>query len=105
MGRNEKKTQKFKKVVSEQFPVNHKRGGGVLKIEAWENEKGEIVKYSMAYINHLIFSGDNGRVIGYDDAHNFHHKHYLGEISEVLDFISYHDLVGRFEKEIKEFIQ
>ena len=105
MGREEKAKTKFKKVVSEQFPVNPKRGGGILKIEAWENEKGEIVKYSMAYINHLIFSDDNGRVIGYDNIHNFHHRHYFGEISEVSDFISYENLVDRFEKEIKEFIK
>ncbi len=105
MSRNKKKISKFKKVVSEQFPVNQKKGGGILKIEAWENEKGEIVKYSMAYINHFIFSDDNGRVIGYDNAHGFHHKHYMGEISEVSDFISYHDLVKRFEKEIKEFVK
>jgi len=100
-----KKISKFIKVVSEQFPVNPKRGGGIIKIEAWENKKGEIVKYSMAYINHLIFPGDNGRVIGYDNAHNLHHKHYMGEISEVSDFISYLDIVERFEKEIKEFVK
>ncbi|MEA3385193.1 MAG: DUF6516 family protein [Thermodesulfobacteriota bacterium] len=105
MGREKKAKTKFKKVVSEQFPVNLKRGGGILKIEAWENEKGEIVKYSMAYINHLIFSDDNGRVIGYDNTHDFHHKHYFGEVSEVSDFISYQNLVDRFEKEIKEFIK
>ncbi len=99
------KNKKFKKVVSEQFTINAKKGGGSLKIEAWENAKGEIVKYSMAYINHLIFSGDNGRVIGYDNAHNFHHKHYMGEIAEISDFKSYHDLVERFEKEIKEFVK
>ena len=103
MGNGKKK--KFKKIVSEQFPIKPKRGGGILKIEAWENPKGEIVKYSMAYINHLIFSGDNGRVIGYDNAHNFHHKHYMGEISEVSDFKSYENLVERFEKEIKEFVK
>ncbi len=96
---------KFKKVVSEQFPINAKRGGGILKIDVWENENGEVVKYSLAYINHLVFSGDNGRVIGYDNTHNFHHKHYFGEISEVDDFESYQDLVDRFEKEIKEFIK
>ena len=96
---------KFKKVVSEQFPVNQKRGGGLIKIEAWENDKGEIVKYSMAYINHLIFAGDNGRVLGYDNTHNFHHKHYFGEISEVEDFTNYVDLVARFEQEVKEFIK
>ncbi|MDL1983419.1 MAG: DUF6516 family protein [Deltaproteobacteria bacterium] len=105
MEREKKARTKLKKVVSEQFPVNPKRGGGILKIEAWENEKGKIVKYSMAYINHLISSDDNGRVIGYDNTHNFHHKHYFGEISEVSDFISYENLVNRFEKEIKEFIK
>jgi len=42
MGREENAKTKFKKVVSEQFPVNPKRGGGILKIEAWENEKEEI---------------------------------------------------------------
>jgi len=96
---------KFTKIVSEQFPINSKRDGGIIKIAAWENNKGEIVKYSMAYINHLIFSGDNGRVTGYDNTHHFHHKHYFGEISEVDDFISYQELVERFEKEIKEFIK
>ncbi len=95
----------FKKVVSEQFPVNPKKGGGLIKIEAWENDKGKIVKYSMAYINHLVFAGDNGRVLGYDNTHNFHHKHYFGEISEVTDFTSYVDLVERFEQEVKEFIR
>jgi hypothetical protein len=28
----------------------------------------------------------------------------MGEISEVLDFINYQDIVDRFEEEIKEFI-
>ena len=102
--RKNRKT-KFQKVVSEQFPVNPNRGGGILKIEAWENEKDEIIKYSMAYINHLIFSGDNGRVLGYDNTHDFHHKHYCGEISEVSNFTTYQNLVDRFKKEIKEFIK
>ena len=96
---------KFKKIVSEQYPVSPKRGGGLVKIEVWVNEGGKIVKYSMAYINHLIYGGDNGRVLGYDNAHNFHHKHFFGEISEVDDFVSYQKLVNRFEKEVMEFIQ
>jgi C1A family cysteine protease len=104
MSNKKKSKNKFLKVVSEQFPVNPKKGGGILKIEAWEDGKGEIVKYSMAYINHMIFSGDNGRVLGYDNTHNFHHKHYYGEVSEVSDFTSYQDLVERFEQEIKEFV-
>ena len=76
---------KFKKVVSEQLPVNPKRGGGIIKIDAWENEKGQIVKYSMTYINHLIFSGDNGRVLGYDNFHRTLCKAcFLVKFSEIL---------------------
>lgn len=82
----------------EQFPVNPKRGGGIVKIEAWENEKGQIVKYGMAYITPLIFSGDHGRVIGYDNTHDFHLKHNLGEISEVNDFSNYQELVDRWRQ-------
>ena len=100
-----RKDTRFKKVVSEQFPVSEKRGGGIIKIEAWENEDGEIVKYSMAYINHLIYAGDNGRVLGYDNTHNFHHKHCFGEIYPVEDFVNYQDLIDRFEREIREFIK
>ena len=105
MVRKKKRKASFKKVVSEQYPVNPKRGGGLIKIEAWENQEGEIVKYSMVYINHLIYGGDNGRVIGYDNTHNFHHRHYFGQISEVIDFTNYQDLVAIFEEEIKEFIK
>ena len=59
----------------------------------------------MAYINHFVFSGDNGRVLGYDNTHNFHHRHYFGEISAVDDFVSYQELVERFEREMNEFIK
>lgn len=96
---------KFKKVVAEQFPIKPKRGGGIVKIDAWENNQRKVVKYSMAYINHQIFAEDNGRVLGYDNTHNYHHRHYFGEISEVENFTSYQELVERFEKEIREFIK
>lgn len=76
-----------------------------MKIEAWENDRGEIVRYNMSYINHLIFPGDNGRVLGYDNAHRSHHRHYLGQVFEVSDFKSYQDLIKRFEKEVREFIK
>ena len=99
------KKTKFTKVVFEQFPINAKRGGGILKIEVWENHEGKIVKYSLAYINHLVFSGDNGRVIGYDNTHDYHHKHYFGEISEVSYFTTYKNLLDKFEQEVKEFIK
>lgn len=93
------------KAVSEVFPVKAKRGGGLIKIEAWENSDGMVVKYSLAYINRAIFPGDNGRVLGYDNAHDYHHRHYMGEIYPIEDFIDYQDLLGRFEKELEAFIK
>jgi len=96
--------KKYIKIIDEKYIVPMKNGGGIIKFEAWEY-RGEIVKYSMAYINKDIFPNDNGRVIGYDNSHNFHHKHYFGEIYEVDDFINYQDLVSRFKSEIKEFIK
>ncbi|NKQ34101.1 MAG: transcriptional regulator [Chloroflexi bacterium] len=104
MKQNRGKSGKFNKVVSERYPVPKRKGGGLIKIEVWENEAGEVVKYSIAYINHLLFAGDNGRVLGYDNAHNYHHKHYFGDIMPVTDFVNYQDLIERFEEELKEFI-
>lgn len=97
--------RQYPKVVSERFPVPKRKGGGLIKIEVWEDEEGAVVKYSFAYINHLLCSKDNGRVIGYDNAHDYHHKHYFGEIFPVDDFTNYEELLNRFEAELEEFIK
>jgi len=58
--------------------VSRKRGNGTVRYEVWE-DNGVVTRYNLAYINHLIFSGDNGRVIGYDNKHG-HHRHFKGAI-------------------------
>jgi hypothetical protein len=58
----------------------------------------------MAYINKNVFVSDNGRVVGYDNSHDFHYKHYLGQITELDDFETYEELVLRFKNDIKEFL-
>ena len=98
------KNKKYIKVIDEKFIVPYENGGGIIKFEAWEFED-VIIKYNMVYINKNIFSEDNGRIIGYDNSHNFHHKHYFGEIIELLDFVNYQELVKRFKNDIKEFIK
>jgi hypothetical protein len=97
------KGKRYEKVVDETFVVPSDKGGGIIKFEAWTYQN-EIVKYGMAYINKELFAKDNGRVIGYDNAHGYHHKHYFGQITEIDDFTSYRELVMRFKKELKEFI-
>jgi hypothetical protein len=98
------KKKNYTKVIDEQFIVPYGQGGGIIKFEAWEYEN-KIVKYNMAYINKSIFPNDNGRVIGYDNSHNFHHRHYFGEITELDDFINYQELVKRFRDDLKEFLK
>ena len=60
-------------IVSERHFLSAKRGGGQLRFEVWARTYpgGEqvVTRYSLAYINPLLHSGDNGRVLGYDNAH------------------------------------
>lgn len=52
----------------------------------------------MAYINHNIYSGDNGRVLGYDNSHGYSHRHFLGKVTDD-PFTSYEELYDRFQEE------
>lgn len=54
----------------------------------------------MAYINQRHFSGDNGRVLGYDNAHGYHHKHYLGKV-EPINFNSFVEIEEQFKQEFE----
>jgi hypothetical protein len=85
----------------ERFELKPKSGGGLLSYEVWGyREKGKTVvtRYNLAYINHDIFRGDNGRVLGFDNAHDYHHRHYMGKV-ETVEFTSYEATVERFQQE------
>ena len=71
------------KIVDERFYLPNAKGGGVLRREIWVDRRGHVVRYNFAYINHLIFAGDNGRVVGYDSGHGYHHRHYKGKVASV----------------------
>lgn len=84
------------KVSDDSWSLSSKNGNGVLRREVWVNELGRVVRYNLAYINHRIFQGDNGRVVGYDNAHGFHHRHLMGVV-EPIEFKSFEDLEERFQ--------
>ncbi|HTP64139.1 MAG TPA: DUF6516 family protein [Geobacteraceae bacterium] len=86
------------KLYDERHRISRKRDNGLLRREVWVDHRGVVTRYNLAYINHLIFSGDNGRVLGYDNHHGFHHRHYMGE-PQSFDFISFEDVETRFERE------
>ncbi|MFH7321445.1 DUF6516 family protein [Desulfurivibrio sp. D14AmB] len=85
-----------KKVIDRTFAISRKRGNGILRYEIWETE-GVVTRYNLAYINHLIYSGDNGRVVGYDNKHG-HHRHYKGTV-EPIKATNFAELEKRFEQD------
>ena len=84
------------KIIDKSFMVSRKRGNGTIRYEVWA-ENGVVIRYNLAYINHLIFSGDNGRVIGYDNRHG-HHRHCKGVV-EPMDTMSFEEIEQRFALE------
>ena len=79
--------------------IKSKLGGGVLKeLVVRELPSRKVVHYALAYINASIHAGDNGRVLGYDNSHDYSHKHYYGTVTPD-PFDSYEELYERFQRE------
>lgn len=57
-----------------------------------------VTRYSIAWINAAIHTGDNGRVLGFDNAHDYHHRHLMGVI-EPVNFSSFEATYDRFVEE------
>ena len=73
----------------------------MLKEEVWQSWDGQVVKYSLAYINPAIREADNGRVLGYDNSHNHHHRHFMGK-QDSFEFSGYEALATRFYDEVRD---
>jgi hypothetical protein len=86
--------------VDERHYFSVRRGNGCLRRQIWVNRDGRIARYRLAYINHRICQQDNGRVLGYDNAHGYHHRHYFGSV-EPVDFTSFESIEQRFEQEFQ----
>jgi hypothetical protein len=61
-----------------------------------------VVRYNLTFINHRIFAGDNGRVLGYDTAHGYAHRHYFGDVVALEGSLSYEKILERFIAEVEE---
>jgi len=91
---------KREKRVDQTVYLSGKRRGAILKEEVWY-ERGRVAKYSLAYIDPRIYAADNGRVLGYDNTHDYRHRHFVGKV-EIVEFHGYEALVTRFEAELYE---
>jgi predicted transcriptional regulator len=54
-----------------------------LREEVWQTADGKVTKYNLAYINHMVCRADNGRVLGYDNSHDGHHRHFTARWSRL----------------------
>ena len=88
------------KVVDEITQVKCALGEGMIREEVWQDATGRVVRYNLAFINHSLYAKDNGRVLGYDNKHGHHHRHYAGE-EEEFAFMSYQRLLARFLDEVR----
>ena len=92
---------KVTKTLHVESTLTRPRKGAKLKEEVWQTDDGQVVRYSLASINHRICGVDNGRVLGYDNSHNYHHRHFMGAV-EPVEFDSYDALSERFYAEVDE---
>ena len=92
------------KVLDEEIVLGRPRRGAKLREEVWEDRDGTVVKYNLAYINHIVCRVDNGRVLGYDSQHGSHHRHYLGTVTGVA-FESFEKIESLFESELRQLLK
>lgn len=87
-----------KKIVDQRHDISRRKGGGSLRREDWIDDEGNVTRYNLAYINHELYQGDNGGVVGYDNAHGYHHRHYFGTVEAVV-FVSFEDTEEQFARD------
>ena len=79
--------------------IPKKLGGGKLKELVKRDARTKaLLHYSLAYINPLATSRDDGRVLGYDNSHGYQHRHFLGEVTR-MPLMRYEDIVTLFERQ------
>lgn len=88
----------------ENYETRFRCGGsvGILREEVWEDDMGEIAKYNLAFLMPHLFRDDNGRVLGYDNAHGRHERHFMGTVKEI-PYEGYEPLSERFYREVSEW--
>ena len=89
---------KLRKVTDDEARFRCAGGIGILREEIWVNSKDEVAKYNLALILPHLSSVDNGRVLGFDNAHGPHERHCNGAI-EPIQFRGYLATLKRFLRE------
>jgi hypothetical protein len=93
--------KRLRKVVDEVSPVRCVSGPGLIREEVWQDASGEVARYNLAFINHFLTAKDNGRVLGDDNQHGQHHRHFYGTV-EPISITSFAELALMFYAEVDQ---
>ena len=97
-----KKPPKLRKVTDDTFTVRSKSGNpGVIREEVWVDAKNQVVRYNLAYVDFHLCQADNGRAVGYDNAHGYHERHFRGSATKA-DFTTYERKAKAFYDEVRK---
>ena len=92
---------RLRKVIDEIDIIRCAAGPGVIREEVWVDGSGAVARYNLAFINHFMTAVDHGRVLGYDNAHGEHERHFYGTV-EQIEYEDYGALLARFQVEVAE---
>ena len=101
MAASKKRSIRLKKIIDAETPVRCSIGYGFIREEVWQDRSGKVVRFNLAFINPFLFTKDNGRVLGYDNAHGYLHRHFAGEMQAVEPAV-YNELRDRFIEEVAQ---
>lgn len=73
---------------------------GMLHEEVWVDEDGKTARYNLAFLLPHLFSKDNGRILGHDNAHVEDERHWMGTVKR-FDFKGYAATARRFYREVE----
>jgi hypothetical protein len=63
-----KKARRLRKIVDEPTQVRCALGKGLIREEVWQDSRGAVAKYNLAFINHALCARGNGRVVAMTTA-------------------------------------
>ena len=75
-------------------------GIGILREEVWVDEGGDVVQYNLAFLIPHLSGVDNGRILGFDNAHGIHERHFMGQVSP-REFVGYSATAKSFYREVR----
>jgi hypothetical protein len=75
-------------------------GIGIIREEVWVDGKGDVGRYNLAFLLPHLSRVDNGRVLGFDNAHGTHERHYMGQANPIR-FKDYLATANRFYREVE----